>query len=122
MIDVIVNSVPKNSTVLINAFVSHKAWKDRVSIPENEEYFIRRLLERTENIILGSIGNPYIIEGFPDIPVYLCAYKNSSLMQNAYLDAILGKNEINGRLPISIPEAASFGQGINVKKFLGTKK
>ena len=122
MIDVIVTSIPKNSTVLINAFVSHKAWKDRVSIPENEEYFIRRLLERTENIILGSIGNPYIIEGFPDIPVYLCAYKNSSLMQNAYLDAILGKNEINGRLPISIPEAASFGQGINVKKFLGTKK
>ena len=122
MIDVIVTSIPKNSTVLINAFVSHKAWKDRVSIPENEEYFIRRLLEKTENIILGSIGNPYIIEGFPDIPVYLCAYKNSSLMQNAYLNAILGKNEINGRLPISIPEAASIGQGINVKKFLGTKK
>ena len=43
-------------------------------------------------------------------------------MQNAYLDAILGKNEINGRLPISIPEVASFGQGIHVKKFLGTKK
>ena len=122
MIDVILKNIPKNSIVLINAFVSHKAWKDRVSLPENEEYFIRRLIERTENIILGSIGNPYIIEGFPNIPVYLCAYKNSSLMQNAYLDAILGKNEIIGKLPISIPGAASFGQGINVKKFQGTKK
>ena len=43
-------------------------------------------------------------------------------MQNAYLNAILGENEITGRLPISIPGAASFGQGINVKKFQGTKK
>ena len=43
-------------------------------------------------------------------------------MQNAYLNAILGKNEIKGRLPISLPGAASFGQGIQVKKFLGTKK
>ena len=122
MIDVIIDDIPQNSTVLINAFVSHKAWKDRVSIPENEEYFIKKLLQKTKNIILGSIGNPYIIEDFPDIPVYLCAYKNSTLMQNAYLNAILGKNEITGRLPISIPEAASFGQGIQVEKFLGTKK
>ena len=122
MIDVIIDDIPENSTVLINAFVSHKAWKDRVSVPENEEYFIKKLLQKTENIILGSIGNPYIIEGFPDIPVYICAYKNSSLMQNAYLNAILGKNDITGRLPISIPGAASFGQGIRVKKFQGQKK
>ena len=122
MVDVIIDDIPPKSTVLINAFVSHKAWKDRVSIPKNEEYFIRKLLQKTENIILGSIGNPYIIEGFPNVPVYLCAYKNSSLMQNAYLDAILGKNEITGRLPISIPGAASFGQGIRVEKFTGSKK
>ena len=122
MIDVIIDDIPENSTVLINAFVSHKAWKDRVSIPENEKYFIKKLLQKTENIILGSIGNPYIIEEFPDIPVYLCAYKNSSLMQNAYLSALVGKNDITGRLPISIPGAASFGQGILVKKFQGPKK
>ena len=122
MVDVIIDDIPPKSTVLINAFVSHKAWKDRVSIPKNEEYFIRKLLQKTENIILGSIGNPYIIEGFPNVPVYLCAYKNSSLMQNAYLDAILGKNEITGRLPISIPGAASFGQGIRVKKIYRIKK
>ena len=122
MIDVIIDEIPKSSIVLVNAFVSHKAWKDRVSIPENEEYFIKELLQKTENIILGSIGNPYIIEGFPDIPVYVCAYKNSSLMQNAYLNAILGKNEITGRLPITIPGSASFGQGVQIEKFLGPKK
>ena len=122
MIDVIIDEIPKGSIVLVNAFVSHKAWKDRVSIPENEEYFIKELLQKTENIILGSIGNPYIIEGFPNIPVYVCAYKNSSLMQNAYLNAILGKNEITGRLPITIPGAASFGQGVQIEKFLGPKK
>ena len=108
MIDVIIDEIPKNSIVLVNAFVSHKAWKDRVSIPENEEYFIKKLLQKTENIILGSIGNPYIIEGFPDIPVYVCAYKNSSLMQNAYLNAILGKNEITGRLPIHYTWSCKF--------------
>ncbi len=122
MIDVIIDDINEDGIVLINAFVNYKAWKDRVSLPENEIYFINQLLKKTENIILGSIGNPYIIEGFSNIPVYLCAYKNSSLMQNAYLNALLGKTEITGKLPISIPEAASFGQGVYVEKFLGWKK
>ena len=45
MIDVILDEIPRNSTVLINAFVSHKAWKDRVSIPVNEQYHLQNKLE-----------------------------------------------------------------------------
>ena len=40
MIDVIIDEINENGIVLINAFVNYKAWKDRVSLPGNEIYFI----------------------------------------------------------------------------------
>ena len=74
------------------------------------------MVKRTSNLILGSLGNPYIIQDFPQIQSYLCAYKSNSLMKNAYLEALLGKRKINGKLPVSIPGIAKIGEGVSVNK------
>ncbi len=113
----ILDEIPSGANTIINTFVTHKAWKDRISLPENELYFINRLQEKTNNIVLGSLGNPYVIQSFPDIPVYICAYKDNLLMQDAYMNAILGEVAISGKLPISIPGIAEIGQGIIVEKY-----
>ena len=42
-------------------------------------------------------------------------------MQNAYLNAILGKVSISGKLPVSIPGVAKIGQGINIEKYIPKK-
>ena len=44
VLDAIIKSIPKNSQILINAFVSPKEWKDRIFFPDNETYFVRELL------------------------------------------------------------------------------
>ncbi len=112
----ILNQIPQNSNVILNTFVTYQAWKDRISLPENESNFIKNILKITDRVILGSLGNPYIIQDFPEIPVYLCAYKNNLLMQNAYIDALLGKTTIAGKLPITIPGVSDLNQGIIIKK------
>ena len=71
--------------------------------------------KKTSNVVLGSLGNPYIIQDFPDVPVYICAYKNNSLMQQAYLDALLGKIKIDGKLPVNIPGVVNIGHGITIE-------
>jgi len=112
----IIKEIPKESHVLINTFVGYRARKDKISLPDNLTTFIINMAKRTNNLILGSLGNPYIIQDFPQIQAYVCAYKNNSLMKNAYLEALLGKRKINGKLPVSIPGIARIGEGVSVNK------
>ena len=112
ILDIIVKSIPKNSQILINAFVSPKEWKDRIFFPDNETYFVRELIKKSDRIILASLGTPYLLQDFPKVSTYLCAYNGSYLMQNALANALLGSKDISGRLPISIPGLHEIGSGM----------
>jgi len=116
ILDAIIKSIPKNSQILINAFVSPKEWKDRIFFPDNETYFVRELLKKSERIILASLGTPYLLQDFSEVSTYLCAYKGSSIMQNALADALLGLKDISGHLPVTIPNLNEIGSGMFKEK------
>ena len=116
VLDAIIKSIPKNSQILINAFVSPKEWKDRIFFPDNETYFVRELLKKSDRIILASLGTPYLLQDFSEVSTYLCAYKGSSIMQNALADALLGLKDISGRLPVTIPDLYEIGSGMFKEK------
>jgi len=116
VLDAIIKSIPNNSQILINAFVSPKEWKDRIFFPDNETYFVRELLKKSDRIILASLGTPYLLQDFSEVSTYLCAYKGSSIMQNALADALLGFKDISGRLPVTIPDLYEIGSGMFKQK------
>ena len=116
VLNAMLNEIPDNALVLVNAFANPKANKDRIFLPENETEFLHNLMNKTDRIILTSLGTPYLIQEFSGIPVYLCAYKSNSVMQTALVNALLGKNKISGKLPISIPGVATFGDGLVVEQ------
>jgi len=122
VLNAIIKSIPKNSQILINAFVSPKEWKDRIFFPANETYFVRELLKKSDRIILASLGTPYLLQDFPEVSTYLCAYKGSSIMQNALADALLGFKDISGRLPVNIPDLYEIGSGIFKQKKIQTEE
>ncbi len=122
VLDAIIKSIPKNSQILINAFVSPKEWKDRIFFPDNETYFVRELLKKSDRTILASLGTPYLLQDFPEVSTYLCAYKGSSIMQNALADALLGFKDISGRLPVNIPDLYEIGSGIFKQKKIQTEE
>jgi len=114
-LDLIVNQIPRNARVLINAFAVPKAWKNRIFLPDNETNFVNLLIEKSNRIILASMGTPYLIQEFPEIPVNVCGYKGNSIMTSAMTNALLGKADIGGILPVSIPGIADMGHGIKVE-------
>ena len=116
ILDAILSSIPKNSRILINAFVSPKELKDRIFFPDNENYFVKELMKISNRIILASLGSPYLLMDFPEVSTYLCAYKGSAIMQSALSKALMGKENISGRLPISIPGMFDIGSGIFLEK------
>ena len=116
VLNAVSNNIPENSMILINAFVSPKAWKDRIFLPNDETEFVRNIISRSKKIILASLGTPYLLQEFPQVSTYLCAYKGTYLMQIALANALLGKERMSGRLPVSIPGLATRGSGMDMEK------
>ncbi|MGA7291757.1 MAG: glycoside hydrolase family 3 protein [Terriglobales bacterium] len=62
--------------------------------------------------VVLAMGNPYVIQDFPNIQNYLCAFSNASVSEIAAVNAIFGEIPIDGHLPVAIPGVAARGQGI----------
>jgi beta-N-acetylhexosaminidase len=71
------------------------------------------ILERAaERTVVLAMGNPYVVQDFPAIQNYMCAFSNASVSETAAVKAIFGEIPIGGRLPVTIPGIAARGEGI----------
>jgi beta-N-acetylhexosaminidase len=103
----------KSDLVIIPAFIKAKAFQGTVSLSRKNASFINKLLKVNKKIIVLSFGSPYLLSAFPEISTYLCAYGDVPVSQRAMLNAIEGKQNITGRLPVSIPNTKyTVGHGI----------
>jgi hypothetical protein len=50
---------------------------------------------------------------FPAIQNYLCTFSNASVSETSAVKALFGEIAIRGRLPVSIPNFAQRGAGID---------
>ena len=62
--------------------------------------------------IVLAMGNPYLVQDFPAIENYACAFSNASVSETAVVKAIFGEIPITGHLPVTIPGIASRGDGL----------
>jgi len=118
----IINEIPNDKIVFVNAFANPVEWKDNIFLPKVEADLINKLTLKTEKLIVTSFGSPYLIQDFPNSPVYICAYKGSSLMQNAVADFLMGKTPAGGILPVTIPDIANRGSGLKIESLPWSQK
>jgi beta-N-acetylhexosaminidase len=62
--------------------------------------------------VVLAMGNPYVVQEFPTIENYLCAFSNATVSETAAVKAIFGEIPIRGHLPVTIPGVASRGEGL----------
>jgi beta-N-acetylhexosaminidase len=86
-----------------------------VGIPEQGARVLRALIESKKPVVGVSFGNPYLLENFPALPTYVVAYGDMPSLQRAAARALLGRIDITGRLPISLPGLYPRGTGIQLK-------
>ncbi len=63
-------------------------------------------------VVLVSFNNPYLQLGLPLTDAHLIAWSPWTPSQRSAARALLGKSPITGKLPISIPGVAKFGDGL----------
>ncbi|MGH9546363.1 MAG: hypothetical protein ACRD23_14240, partial [Terriglobales bacterium] len=59
-----------------------------------------------------AMGNPYLAQDFPTIQNYLCTFSNAGVSEISAVKALFGEIAIRGHLPVSIPNIAQRGAGI----------
>lgn len=59
-----------------------------------------------------AVGNPYVAGDFPQVANYLCTFSNARVSEDAAVKALFGEIPLRGHLPVTIPQVAQRGTGL----------
>jgi beta-N-acetylhexosaminidase len=76
--------------------------------------FVQKLTEGAVPVAFVSLGNPYLLKDFPRVAAYLAAFSTATPSEVSVVKALLGEIAITGRLPVTIPDVAQYGDGIQL--------
>jgi len=84
-----------------------------VAMDDATESLLTAILDHAaDRTVVLAMGNPYVVQDFPAIQNYLCAFSNATVSETAAVKAIFGEIPIRGHLPVTIPGIASRGEGL----------
>jgi len=97
--------------VLVGSYVNISSTTATAGAPRAFVDFVAKLESRNAQTVLVTFGTPYLLQQTPSVSTYLIAWGASQASQQASARALLGSSPITGKLPISLPPFARFGEG-----------
>lgn len=87
--------------------------KNSAAVADATSALLTKMIEHgREKMAVVALGNPYVVAGFPGIQNYLCTFSNETVSELSAVRALFGEIPIRGHLPVSIPNVAQRGAGI----------
>ncbi len=87
--------------------------KNSVAVADATAALLTKVLEHAAaKTAVVALGNPYVVASFPGIQNYLCTFSNEAVSEMSAVKALFGEIPIRGHLPVSIPNVAQRGAGI----------
>ena len=84
-----------------------------VALADTSGAFLQKILDHAaEKTAVLAMGNPYLAQDLPEVQNYLCTFSNATVSEVSAVKALFGEIAIRGRLPVSIPNIAQRGAGI----------
>jgi beta-N-acetylhexosaminidase len=120
--DEIMKAVDQAQSVIAAVYVVPTAGKamkgangltNSVSLNDASGTLLQAILDRAAaKTAVVAMGNPYVAQDFPAIQNYLCTFSNAGVSEVSAVKALFGEIAIRGHLPVSIPNIAQRGAGI----------
>ena len=99
----------------VAAFASVGAYRGTVGMLGGElPHALEVLMATGKPVALAALGNPYVLRNFPGVAAYLAAFSTVSPSEVATVRAFFGEIDIHGRMPVTIPGQAHYGDGIQL--------
>jgi beta-N-acetylhexosaminidase len=96
--------------------------QNSVALTDANGALLQKILERAApKTMMLAMGNPYLAMDFPQAENYMCAFSNTSISESSVVKALFGEIEIHGHVPVTIPNIAARGSGIDRQPAQGGK-
>ena len=115
-------AVDQAQAVIVPAYVIPTAGKvvggpggprNSVGLADATGALLDEILEHAaERTVVLAMGNPYLAQDFPAIQNYVCTFSNATISEASAVKALFGEIAIRGHLPVTIPNVAQRGAGI----------
>jgi beta-N-acetylhexosaminidase len=87
--------------------------KNAVALPESLGALLNQVLEHgAAKTAVVAMGNPYVVSDFPKIENYLCTFSSEPVSEVSAVRGLFAEIAIRGHLPVSIPNVAQRGAGL----------
>jgi beta-N-acetylhexosaminidase len=84
-----------------------------VGVSDASRVLLEKILDRgAGKTVMLAMGNPYLAQDFPSVENYLCTFSNAPVSEVSAVKALFGEIPIHGHLPVTIPNIAERGAGI----------
>jgi beta-N-acetylhexosaminidase len=111
----VLKAVDEAQTVVAAVYVIPTAGKvgNSVAMADATGTLLQQVLDHAAaKTAVVAMGNPYLASDFPKIENYMCTFSNATVSEVAAVKALFGEIPIRGHLPVSIPNVAQRGAGL----------
>jgi beta-N-acetylhexosaminidase len=115
MSDEVLKAADQAKRVIVAVYVIPTAGKigNSTTMADVTAELLQQVLDRAaQKTMVIAMGNPYLAGDFPKIENYMCTFSNATVSEVAAVKALFGEIPIHGHLPVSIPNVAVRGAGI----------
>jgi beta-N-acetylhexosaminidase len=121
MADQVLKAVDEAEAVIAAVYVvpAPGSTKNSVAVADATGSLLSKLTEHAPaKMAVVAMGNPYVASDFPGIQNYLCTFSNVTISEVSAVKALFGEIPVRGHLPVSIPNVAQRGAGIERNSML----
>ena len=115
MTEQVLKTVDEAHKVLAAVYVIPTAGKigNSMNMADATAVLLQQVLDHAaQKTAVIAMGNPYLAADFPKIENYICTFSNATVSEVAAVKALFGEIPVHGHLPVSIPNVALRGTGI----------
>ncbi|HEV2113888.1 MAG TPA: glycoside hydrolase family 3 protein [Terriglobales bacterium] len=87
--------------------------QNTVDLGDAPSALLHQMLARgADKTVVIALGTPYVASNFPEVQNYLCTFSSVTVSEISAVRALFGEIPVRGHLPVTIPNIAVRGQGI----------
>jgi beta-N-acetylhexosaminidase len=110
----VVGEARSADVIVLSIYLSVGSWKGQLGFSPELQKFFDTIASSKKPVVTIAFGDPYVIEKLPTSDAILATYTGVRKAEEAVGNALLGKAEIRGKLPVTIPGKFKRGEGIHL--------
>ena len=111
----IINKVSSSNLIIVSMLIRISMDKGLSTIHSTHNELLKKISKMEIPTIGISFGSPYLPE-YSYFDAYLCTYGYGSISLDATTDALFGRKNITGKLPVDLNKVYKKGHGLTIKK------